>query len=117
MKVTEEVKKKHLNMAKIFFYDTVEDCQKEGKTASEVVEMLHKQVMMCQTLLFCFMADVCREDSTASVYGEMRGMSLEALALLTDNPDVFLSFSESNKRPPRQAMLDIVELFREIGNS
>ncbi len=114
MKPSEKLKKLHFKMAKIFFFDTIKIYRKEGKSPSDAVEMLNKQVQMCQTLLFCFMVDTRNENAIANIYADMQKMSLETLNMVTENPEILLGFSKADQREPTQTVLDIVKLFKDI---
>lgn len=117
MELSEKMSKDMFDFSQDFFIKTLKDCEEEGLNGPQIIGVLHKKAMMCQTLLFCFMAEVRKESCVASIYSDMNGMSLEALDMLVKSPEVLVDFSSMNGSEPEQSVLDTVELFKSLNQA
>lgn len=114
MKLTDEKANKLVDLSKIFFFNEFEKAMKSGKPPGDLVFDLQKQLLILQTLLFSFMISARKKETVASIYGDLKFMSMECLDNMVRNPEILKRFSDLTTKETPQTVLDTMELFRSL---
>lgn len=110
------LKKDCEDFARGFLMDTLSLCKEHDLSLGHTLHTLQQKLKLCQVLMLCFMTEARTEESIATIYGDMKSMSLEALDGLIENPDIFTTFCNirEGEPVPEQSTLDTVELFKSL---
>lgn len=114
MLTNEQLKTDCEKFSKEFLLKTMDMCKKEDMSLGHTLHHMQQKMKLCQTMMFCFMAEIRKEDSIASIYGDMKEMALEPLNTLVEHPEIFEHFGSMNGSAPEQSTVATVELFKSL---
>ena len=108
-----------VDLSKMFFFDPLQESIKNKEKPRILLEELQRKLIILQTIMFSFMVTVRKEESIASVYGDMKEMSMECLDNLLRNPEIlnrFAALGGGDGQKP-QSIADTIELFRSLNQA
>jgi len=112
--VSNELKQMHMEFTKKFYNDTLDLCKKENRNASDIINIMNAQIQMCQVLLFSLMAAMRSDSAVATIYADMKELSMSAIEMIIKHPEVLLQDPNGSKKEPMASTLATIELFKEI---
>lgn len=117
MKLTDKKADEMVSFSKAFFLDPLQKSIKENQKPSDFIEHIQRQLCVLQTLHFSFLI-ACRKGNTvASIYGDLKEMSMDTLNNLLRNPGILEKFAALGGIKPAQSTLDTVELFKSLNQA
>lgn len=111
----EQLRKECATFGSDFMKGSVDQGKKDNMELGHILHAMQQKIKICQTLMFCFMAEIRTEESVVGIYGDMKEMSLEALNILIEHPEIITHFSDMTKgREQQKSSLDTTKLFEEL---
>ena len=106
-----------VELSKMFFFDPLKKSIENKVQPRVLLDDLQRKLIILQTLMFSFMVTVRKEEAIASVYGDMKIMSMECLDNLLKNPEILNRFAALGGGEKPQSIDDTIELFKSLNQA
>lgn len=97
-----------------FMYDSMAEAKKVSDHPADTLIIMAKKLVMCQVVMFSFMAVVRKKEHAASFYKDMHNMANDGLDIILEHPERLLHFSKVAPVEEDGGVQEIVKLLQEM---